>query len=181
MKLLFQKLRPVLLCGLLVVSVMLSSLYTVGKYTAAQSSEPILIRIVNSSFAPLSTVEGSQIRIPVSYQVNDASLDGQKINGVMKIYSQNGTLIRSSSFPAGFTAKENGGTEVFRTTIRDPAVTSVLANITFIDFARENTLSNAVTANLTLQGDSDGQTVSNQTAPFELQPQDTSEADQLNE
>ncbi|HEY7108732.1 MAG TPA: hypothetical protein VH415_04825 [Nitrososphaeraceae archaeon] len=180
MKLLFQKLRPALLGGLLVVTVMLSSLYTVAKNTAAQSSEPILIRIVNSSFAPLSTVEGSQVRIPVFYQVNDASLEDQKINGVMKIYSENGTLIRSSSFPAGFIAKGSGGTEVFRTTIRDPAVSSVLANITFIDFARENSLSNAVTAYLTLQEDSESQTISNQTAPFEL-PGDTSEADELNE
>jgi hypothetical protein len=124
----------------------------------AQSDQGILIRIVNSSFAPLTTVEGNQVRISVMYQVNDGSLEDEKINGIMKIYSENGTLVHSSSFPEGFIAKKKGGTEVFRTTIRDPAVNNLLANVTFIDFARQGTLSNTVTANLSLQTNNTEQT-----------------------
>lgn len=119
--------------------------------TSAQSDQGILIRIVNSSFAPLTTVEGNQVRISVIYQVNDGSLEDEKINGIMRIYSENGTLVHSSSFPEGFIAKKKGGTEVFRTTIRDTAVDNLLANVTFIDFGRQDTLSNTVTANLSLQ------------------------------
>lgn len=126
---------------------------------SAQSDQGILIRIVNSSFAPLTTVEGNQVRISVMYQVNDGSLEDEKINGIMKIYSENGTLVHSSSFPEGFIAKKKGGTEVFRTTIRDPGVNNLLANVTFIDFARQDTLSNTVTANLSLEGDGQLQSV----------------------
>ena len=46
----------------------------------------------------------------VKYQVNDESLEGEKVNGIMKLYSRNGSLIHSSSFPDGFTAKKKGGT-----------------------------------------------------------------------
>jgi hypothetical protein len=167
MKLSFQGLPSVILCGLSVVSVFVlcQGMFIIS--VSAQSNEGILIKIVNSSFAPLTTVEGNQVRVPVTYQVNDGSLKDEKINGIMRVYSENGTLVRSSSFPEGFIAKENGGTEVFRTTIRDPAVTNLMANITFIDFARQDTLSNTVTAKLTLQGDNQTQSVSDEPEPSE--------------
>jgi hypothetical protein len=38
----------------------------------------------------------------------------------MKIYSTNGILIHSTSFPAGFDAKKKGGEEELKITIRDP-------------------------------------------------------------
>jgi hypothetical protein len=82
-------------------------MFVVG--VSAQSNEGILIKIVNSSFSPLSTVEGNQARVAVTYQVNDGSLEDEKINGIMKIYTDNGTLIHSSSFPEGFIAKKKGG------------------------------------------------------------------------
>jgi hypothetical protein len=144
-----------------------------------QADQGILIKIVNSSFFPLSTVEGNQIRVPVSYQIIDESLGDQKINGIMKVYSENGTLIRSSSFPQGFIAKEGGGVEIFRTTIRDPAVTNLSLNISFIDFARDATLSNTVTANLTLQGNNNNNTqLSDSDA---VQSEDTVEEDTFSE
>ena len=123
-----------------------------SRETFAQVSPDINLSVVNSSFAPLTTANGSQVRVGIMYQLNNESLDGVKINGIMKLYSPNGTLIRSSSFPEGFIAKNAGGIEVFRTTIRDPAVNNLLANVTFIDFInRKETLSNTVTLNLTFQ------------------------------
>jgi hypothetical protein len=145
--------------------VLCQAMFVVG--VSAQSNEGILIKIVNSSFSPLSTVEGNQARVAVTYQVNDGSLEDEKINGIMKIYTDNGTLIHSSSFPEGFIAKKKGGTEVFRTTIRDPTVTNLMANITFIDFARQDTLSNTVTANLTFVGVNQTQSVSEEAEPSE--------------
>lgn len=84
------------------------------------------------------------------YQLNNESLENVTINGIMKVFSSNGSLIHSSSFPDGFVAK-NGGTEVFRTAITDPAISNVIANVTFIDFGRKNTLSNTFSTNLSLQ------------------------------
>ena len=87
MRLSYHGVPSVILCGLSIVSV------------SAQNNEGILIKIVNSSFAPLSTVEGNQVRVAVTYQVNEGSLEDEKINGIMKIYAENGTLVHSSSFP----------------------------------------------------------------------------------
>ena len=42
----------------------------------------------------------------MKYQVNDKSLENEKINGVMKLCANNGTLIHTSSFPDGFTYSE---------------------------------------------------------------------------
>jgi hypothetical protein len=117
----------------------------------AQSAKEISLVLVNSSFAPLTTVPGNRVRLSVMYQVNDESFEEKKINGIMRIYSSNGTLIHSSSFPDGFVAKKKGGTEVFRTTITDPAIKNLMANVTFIALERKNILSNTVTANLSFQ------------------------------
>jgi hypothetical protein len=117
----------------------------------AQTNEAISITVANSSFAPMTNVHGNQVRISVTYQVNDESLENEKINGIMKVFSSNGTLIHSSSFPEGFEAKKKGGTEDFKTTIRDPDLKELIANVTFVDLEKNNILSNTVTAKLSLQ------------------------------
>ena len=75
----------------------------------------------------------------------------------MKIYSSNGTLIHSTSFPDGFNAKKKGGVEELKTTIRDSTLEHVIANVTFTDLKKTETLSNTVTAKLDLNQTS-GQT-----------------------
>jgi hypothetical protein len=115
----------------------------------------IALTLDKSSFAPLSTVHGNQLSVSVKYEVNDKSLANQKINGLMKIYSANGTLIHSTSFPDGFEAKKKGGVEELKTTIRDPTLNEVIANVTFTDLKKTETLSNTVTARLGLNQTSD--------------------------
>jgi len=110
----------------------------------------ITLTLDKSSFAPLSTVHGNQLSISVKYEVNDKSLANQKINGLMKIYSANGTLIHSTSFPEGFDAKKRGGVEELKTTIRDSTLNEVIANVTFTDLKKTETLSNRVTTKLVL-------------------------------
>jgi hypothetical protein len=117
--------------------------------TAAKDS--ILLTLINSSFTPLSTVHGNQVFVSVKYQITDKSLEKQIINGIMKLYSSNGSLIHSSSFPGGFTAKKKGGEEEFKTTIRDPTIHSLTANVTFTDLKKTETISNVVTAKLQLK------------------------------
>ena len=113
--------------------------------------DSILLTLENASFVPLSNVHGNQVTMSVKYQVNDESLEGEKVNGIMKLYSTNGSLIHSSSFPDGFTAKKKGGTEDFKTTIRDPAIESLTANVTFTDIEKTETVSNVLTTNLQLK------------------------------
>ncbi len=110
----------------------------------------ITLSLDKSSFAPLTTVHGNQLSISVKYQLNDKSVGGEKINGLMKIYSSNGTLMHSTSFPNGFDAKKKGGVEEFKTTIRDPSINQIVANVTFTDLKKTETLSNTVTTTLNL-------------------------------
>ena len=111
----------------------------------------ILLTLENATFVPLSNVHGNQVTMSVKYQVIDESLEGEKVNGIMKIYATNGSLIHSSSFPNGFTAKKKGGTEDFKTTIRDPTTESLRANLTFTDIKKSETISNSITTNLQLK------------------------------
>ena len=108
----------------------------------------ITLTLDKSSYAPLTNIHGNQLSVSVRYEVDDKSLADQKINGLMKIYSSNGTLIHSTSFPDGFIAKKKGGVEELKTTIRDPTLEHVIANITFTDLKKTETLSNTVIANL---------------------------------
>jgi hypothetical protein len=110
----------------------------------------ITLTLDKSSYAPLTNIHGNQLSVSVRYQVDDKSLADQKINGLMKLYSSNGTLMHSTSFPDGFVAKKKGGVEELKTTIRDPTLEHVVANVTFTDLKKTETLSNTVTVQLDL-------------------------------
>ena len=114
-------------------------------------NDSIQLTLENASFVPLSNVHGNQVTMSVKYQVNDESLEGEKVNGIMKLYSINGSLIHSSSFSDGFTAKKKGGTEDFKTTIRDPAIQNLTVNVTFTDIKKSDAISNVVTTQLQLK------------------------------
>jgi hypothetical protein len=117
----------------------------------ADDKDRILLTLLNSSFVPLTNVDGNQVTVSVRYQVNDESLEDEKINGIMKIYSSNGSLMHSSSFSDGFAAEKRGGTEDFKTTIRDPTIQNVVANVSFTDLKKTETLSNVISTNLELE------------------------------
>jgi hypothetical protein len=67
-----------------------------------------------------------------------------------RVYAPNGTLIRTSSYPNGFIAQGSGGVEGLETTIRDPGIQSVIANVTFRDLNKTAILSNDLRVNLDL-------------------------------
>src|SRR5215213_7411793 len=82
--------------------------------------------------------------------LNDNSIAGQTINAVMEVYAPNGTLIRTSSYPNGFVAQSSGGVEGLETTIRDPTLQSVTANVTFRNLDKTSMLSNDLRVDLSL-------------------------------
>jgi hypothetical protein len=93
----------------------------------------IILTLHNSSFGSLTLGGGNQVSVFANYQLNDNSISGQSINAVMEVYASNGTLIRTSSYPNGFIAQGSGGVEGLETTVRDPGIRSVAANVTFRD------------------------------------------------
>ena len=138
----------------LILFVILSSSICISGFSsnmiAFGDKKAITLTLDKSSYAPLTNIHGNQLSVSVKYEVDDKSLADEKINGLMKIYSSNGTLIHSTSFPDGFNAKRKGGVEELKTTIRDPTLEHVIANVTFTDLKKTETLSNTVTAKLDL-------------------------------
>lgn len=117
----------------------------------AQNSERISISVSNSSFVPLTNSDANQVRVGVEYTIEDESIENEMINAVMKVYAPNGSLIRTTSIPSGFTAQGDGGVEILKTTFLDKSMQSILANITFTDLTKKVPVSNAITVNLDLE------------------------------
>ena len=116
----------------------------------AQISERISISVVNSSFVPLTNTDANQVRVGIEYTIEDESIENEMINAVMKVYAPNGSLIRTTSNPSGFTAQGDGGVEILKTTFLDKSIQSILANITFTDLTKKVPVSNVITVNLDL-------------------------------
>jgi hypothetical protein len=117
----------------------------------AQNSERISISVGNSSFVPLTNTDANQVRVGVEYTIEDESIENEMINAVMKVYAPNGSLIRTTSIPSGFTAQGDGGIEVLKTTFLDKSMQSILANITFTDLTKKVPVSNVIAVNLDLE------------------------------
>jgi hypothetical protein len=117
----------------------------------AQATQGITISAGNSSFVPLTNTDANQVRVNIEYSIEDESLENEMINAVMAVFAPNGTLLRTTSFPSGFTAQGDGGTETLRTTFRDKSLTSILANVTLTDLSKTRSLSNVLTVNLELE------------------------------
>ncbi|MDQ3840743.1 MAG: hypothetical protein M3297_15930 [Thermoproteota archaeon] len=132
------------------------------KGALADHGQEITLTIHNSSFGSLSSGGGNQVSVFTSYQLNDESIAGQTINAVMEVYAPNGTLIRTSSYPNGFIAQSSGGVEGLETTIRDPTIQSVTANVTFRNLDKTAMLSNDLRVNLDLAGEGTTPTTTSQ-------------------
>src|SRR5215211_723076 len=116
----------------------------------ADHGQEITLTLYNSSFGSLTSGGGNQVSVFANYKLNDNSIAGQTINAVMEVYAPNGTLIRTSSYPSGFVAQSSGGVEGLETTIRDPTLQSVTANVTFRNSDKTAVLSNDLRVNLNL-------------------------------
>src|SRR5215213_10573197 len=128
--------------------ILLTSAFFKAAY--ADHGQEITIKLHNSSFGSLTSGGGNQISAFASYELNDNSIAGQTINAVMEVYAPNGTLIRTSSYPNGFVAQSSGGVEGLETTIRDPTLQSITANVTFRNLDKTAILSNDLRVNLNL-------------------------------
>jgi hypothetical protein len=151
----FQMLRELLrMASVATFMIAVLALSTVGlSYNAfAYHGQEVLLALDSAQFIPrLNTTEGSQVKVLVNYTVNDPSIVNQTINAVMNVYTSNGTLVKTSSFPAGFTAN-NFGTQQLATTIKGNPnpIQNITAVITITNAAKLIPLSNSSTVKLNL-------------------------------
>ena len=84
------------------------TLVQVSAYTGGEIS----IKLNNTQFTRLNDTANYQIKVFVDYSVTNPTLIGQKINAVMKVYSADGSLLKTTSFPAGFLVNKTSGTHL---------------------------------------------------------------------
>ena len=113
-----------------------------GSVTGYTGGE-VVIMLNSAHFAPLAGTDNYQVKVLVNYTVSDPILVGQKINSVMKIYSANGSLLKTTSFPAGFTANKTGMTQLL-TNIPISTSQNITTETVFTDLNKTSLVSNPV-------------------------------------
>lgn len=116
----------------------------------ANHGEEVLISLDNSTFLPLTTGQGNQLKVSLNYTVQNSSIAGQTVNAIMKLYTPNGTLIKTSSYPSGFAAQSSGKAEL-KSTLTDELMKHLIANMTFTNSAKTEVISNEISIPIDLQ------------------------------
>jgi hypothetical protein len=126
----------ILLAAIIVAA---GTLIQVSAYTGGEIS----IKLNNTQFTRLNDTGNYQIKVFVDYSVTDPALIGQKINAVMKVYSLDGSLLKTTSFPGGFPVNRTGGTYLLTSIPISPAQ-NITTETVFTDLNKTNLLSNPV-------------------------------------
>ncbi|HJR47880.1 MAG TPA: hypothetical protein VJ799_06960 [Nitrososphaeraceae archaeon] len=117
----------------------------------ADHGQEIVLTSKDASFAPVSSGEGgNQAKVVVNYVVHDPMIVNDLVKGVMKVYSPNGTLLKTSSSPTPFPISNSYGTATLATTLTDPTIESVIAKIAFTNPIKTETFSNELPVSVDL-------------------------------
>ena len=117
----------------------------------ADHGQEIVLTSKDASFAPVSSGEGgNQVKVIVNYAVHDPMIANDLVKGVMKVYSPDGTLLKTSSSPTPFPISNSYGTATLATTLTDPTIESVTAKIVFTNPIKTETISNELSVSVDL-------------------------------
>jgi len=132
------------------ISLLLLSTFTQSAF--AYHGQEAVLSLDNATSTSLTIGTGNQVKVLATYNIQNSSIAGQTINAVMKLYTSNGTLIKTSSYPSGFVAQNTNGTVELKTNVEDPAIQSAIANITLTNAAKTEVISNEISTTANLQG-----------------------------
>ena len=148
----FNLTEDTILLGL-VLSVFVLYVTTVSTHSSlAQNSQGIVISLGNSRLVTLTNTEANQVRVNVKYTIEDESLKNKMINAVMAVFAPNGSLLRTTSFPTGFTAASDSRVQITKDYFPGHVAGKCDSLITFTDLlTKSRALSNILTVNLDLK------------------------------
>ena len=115
----------------------------------ANHGKEIILKFNNGQFFVPLGKDIQQVRLTTTYTVSDPDIIDKQISGIMKIYTNNGTLIKTTSIPNGFKA-DKSGFQQFVTTIPTSPVQSIKAVVIFTELNQSSPLSNSISKSLTL-------------------------------
>jgi hypothetical protein len=109
--------------------------------------QEIVLSLNNSSFAPTSPDGVNKIKIVVNYATQDPMTVHDLVKGVMKVYSLNGTLLKTSSSPTPFPVSASGELQL-TTALAENTIENITANIVFTNPIRTEIVSNELPVKL---------------------------------
>src|SRR5918999_534711 len=112
----------------------------------AYHGQEIVLTSKDVSFAPVSSGEGNQVKAVV----HDPMVINDLVKGVMKVYSPEGKLLKTSSSPTPFPITDSQGTVTLATTLTDPNMQDVIAKIVFTNPIKTETISNELPVSIDL-------------------------------
>lgn len=117
----------------------------------AYHGKEILQKLSYAHFLPLTgNNQSHQVKVVVNYSVTDPSVVNQNMNAIMRVYTPDGTLIRTSSFPNSFIINSTSGQSQLATTLTNNTIKNVNAHVIFTDAEKNANFSNPLSVDLNL-------------------------------
>ena len=114
------------------------------------SENRVTINLNSVTFAPLTYTDNNQLKVLVDYQTNDPSLVNTHMDGTMKVYNPDGTLLKTSSIQIGYVLGKSGIIQ-FATSFTDKTIQDIEAEIALTDALHEEKISNTLKTNASLE------------------------------
>jgi hypothetical protein len=111
--------------------------------TVANHGKEIDLKFSDAQFLILPEKNIHQVKFTATYSVLDPDTVGKQINGMMQISTDNGTLVKTTSIPNGFTA-DKAGFQQFVTSLPPNSPESITAIVLFTDLNKTAALSNSI-------------------------------------
>ena len=117
---------------------------------AIKSLDRVTINVDTVKFAPLTSTNINQLKVDINYQTNDPTLVNTIMSGVMKVYSTDGILIKTSTIPKGYVLGQAGPMH-FATSFEDETIQDVKAEIAMTDTLHAEKISNTLSVSASLE------------------------------
>ena len=122
---------------------------TLHQSVSANHGKEIVLKSNDAQFFLVPNKNVHQIKLTTTYSVSDPTTIGKQISGTMKIYTTNGTLLKTTSIPNGFMAEKNSFQQ-FVTTLPNSTAQSITTIVLFTDLNKTVPFSNSITNKLVL-------------------------------
>ena len=131
----------------IVISIFIFS--TLQQLVFANHGKEIILKLNDAQFFLPSGKNIQQVKLTTTYSVSDSATIGKEISGTMKIFSSNGTLIKTTSIPNGFKVDKTGFQQ-FVTSLPNSTIKNITTVVLFTDLNKTAPLSNSINTNLIL-------------------------------
>ena len=115
----------------------------------ANHGKEIDLKFSDGQFLILPGKNIHQVKFTTTYSVSDSDTVGKQISGTMKIFTDTGSLVKTTSIPNGFKADKTGFQQ-FVTSLPTTSPKTITAIVSITDLNKTSPLSNSITENLAL-------------------------------